>query len=242
MVNEWHRITCQSTDVHSLRLQGTSTVYTSADLRSYLSRGDQLSIGGETFTVHATAPFTAATLPLSSYYTGSSVAGTSVYIQDTFLSVAYITTNVCTVTSLNSIAGAAYSFAANTPLQIGQSGVAYQVSTIAGPTSFCVSPVWSGASGQYSIFKRRRVTVTASVTAAAMATALLTLPSINYVDVYRTGPDTNGCYRWTITFMGESLAYGFSVIFLFSFQDLLGYRRSPFCCDAFASISIFAIL
>ncbi|TYZ59893.1 hypothetical protein PybrP1_009206 [[Pythium] brassicae (nom. inval.)] len=181
---------------------GSKTASTTPSMVGKVNRGDAIKIGGEVFTVHATAPFTDTELPLDSYHIRGA-AGAAVFVEDTALGDVAVTQNsqvVATATSFKLFV------AVGEHVKIG--GVEFSVSFV-DDTSLKVEKIglgfddkWLGVSRPHiTAYKRKKVTLDANAEAVDVKRALDGLPGIGKVDVARLGPTRVNGYRWLITFL-----------------------------------------
>ncbi|KAL3663536.1 hypothetical protein V7S43_011423 [Phytophthora oleae] len=175
---------------------GSRTATTNPSMLGRVNRGDRVRIGGEEFTVHATAPFTDKLLPLDSYHVhGVSGIGVVIQVLDTALGNVQVTNNRVAVLTSGDFTP---SISAGDQIQIGSQNV--EVSTVVSGT-LTLANVWSGASTLHvTAFARKKATLSASAEAAEMKRALSALPGVGSIDVSRVGPTNSNGYRWYITF------------------------------------------
>lgn len=181
---------------------GSKTATTMPSMVGLVNRGDAVKIGGEIFTVHATASFTDTDLPLDSYHIRGAT-NAAVFLEDTALGDVAVTQNSQVVTTATSFKPFV---AVGEHIKIG--GVEFSVWFI-DDTSLKIEKIglgltdkWLGASRAHvTAYKRKKVTVDANAEAVDVKKALDGLPGIGKVDVARFGPTKAHGYRWVITFL-----------------------------------------
>jgi hypothetical protein len=190
--------------------KGSRIVSTTIDLRPLLRRGQSVKIGDEILTVDALDDFTASELPLSSYHVVGA-DGVSIYIMDTVVGFAGVSTDDTSVTPYG------VDFTTTTPgLVVGEfiqlDGEVYAVRDIDSsliklgePSDHTQSKQYVGATDNHVlIFKRKKVEVKFDEGTFELDSKIESLPGIGSVDVSRIGPDIQDSFTWSVTFTSST--------------------------------------
>ncbi|EEY61605.1 uncharacterized protein PITG_01932 [Phytophthora infestans T30-4] len=174
---------------------GSRTAKTVGSMLGVVNRGDRVRIGGEEFTVHATAPFTDSELPLDSYHVRGVTVATAIQVMDTALG------NV-QVSKTSNLVPTSVSFSSRIAdgeqVQIGSK--VFKVANV-GSTSFTLDSLWTDDTTLHvTAFARKKATLSVNAEAAEMKRALSALPGVGTIDVSRIGPTKANGYRWYVTF------------------------------------------
>ncbi|DAZ98274.1 TPA: hypothetical protein N0F65_008959 [Lagenidium giganteum] len=179
---------------------GSKVAQTSQSMVGVVNRGDSVKIGGEVFTVHATAPFTDSVLPLSAYHTQGATAA-AVLIADTALGDVSVTSGSSSVTTASDFTA---SITTGEHVKIGQYQFKITAITASSMTIAKVAPTgsdtWPGTTTPHiTAYKRKKVRVSVNADAADVKRAMNGLPGIGIVDVTRVGPTALNEYTWSVT-------------------------------------------
>ncbi|KAF4149257.1 Fibronectin type III domain [Phytophthora infestans] len=174
---------------------GSRTAKTVGSMLGVVNRGDRVRIGGEEFTVHATAPFTDSELPLDSYHVRGVTVAAAIQVMDTALG------NV-QVSKTSNLVPTSVSFSSRIAdgeqVQIGSK--VFKVANV-GSTSFTLDSLWTDDTTLHvTAFARKKATLSVNAEAAEMKRALSVLPGVGAIDVSRIGPTKANGYHWYVTF------------------------------------------
>ncbi|KAI9993650.1 hypothetical protein PInf_015936 [Phytophthora infestans] len=174
---------------------GSRTAKTVGSMLGVVNRGDRVRIGGEEFTVHATAPFTDSELPLDSYHVRGVTVATAIQVMDTALGNVQVSKTSNLVTTSVSFSSR---IADGEQVQIGSK--VFKVANVA-PTSFTLDSLWTDDTTLHvTAFARKKATLSVNTEVAEMKRALSALPGVGTIDVSRIGPTKANGYRWYVTF------------------------------------------
>ena len=175
---------------------GSSVATTTGSLIGVVNRGDRVKINGEIFKVHKKAPFTDLLLPLDSYHTKGTVAGSNLFKEDTALGMAIVTKGSPVVTTRESWTA---DVVVNDYLKIDD--LIVKVAGIS-ETTVTLNSAWTGeTSNHVSAYMRKKTPAIAlDADASQVQAALETLPKVGSIKVSRDGPDENLGYVWSVTF------------------------------------------
>ncbi|KAF4040436.1 hypothetical protein GN244_ATG07296 [Phytophthora infestans] len=174
---------------------GSRTAKTVGSMLGVVNRGDRVRIGGEEFTVHATAPFTDSELPLDSYHVRGVTVAAAIQVMDTALGNVQVSKTSNLVTTSVSFSSR---IADGEQVQIDSK--VFKVANVA-PTSFTLDSLWTDDTTLHvTAFARKKATLSVNAEAAEMKRALSALPGVGAIDVSRIGPTKANGYRWYVTF------------------------------------------
>ncbi|RHY82099.1 hypothetical protein DYB26_000715 [Aphanomyces astaci] len=168
-----------------------------------VSRGEVISIGGERFRVHATAPFTDTVVPLDSKHIRGA-NNVAVFGMDTIVGRVSVVQGNPVATTAADYTGV---LAVGDSIQVA--GVEFTVNAIIATevTFGLVSDAtttsnWPTTSDTHvTLLKRKKATFKADADPSEVVAGLQSLPGVGSVQVTRVGPTAQRGYQWLMTFL-----------------------------------------